>query len=204
MINLLPPDLKQDYRYARRNRRLLFWTFAFAVAIGGVIILTGVGLLAMNNSVDNNKEEIAQLDTRLASEDLAGTQKQVTAISGNLKLMSNVLSKEILFSELLTRLGTITPPGVVLTNLSISQTAGAIGAIDITARSVDYGGAARLQANLADPNNQIFSKADTISISCADAESTGIAAAYPCSVSIRALFAQDNPFLFINTQKAAH
>lgn len=204
MINLLPPETKQSYKYARRNRRLLFWTFAFLIAIGGVIFLTGVGLLAMNNSIDHNKEEIAQLDARLTSEDLAGTQKQVTAISGNLKLMANVLSKEILFSELLTRLGTITPPGVVLTNLSISQTAGAIGAIDVTARSVDYGGAARLQANLADPNNQIFSKADTISISCGGSETTGIAASYPCTISIRALFAEDNPFLFINTQKAVH
>jgi Tfp pilus assembly protein PilN len=201
MINLLPPETKQSYRYARRNTRLLFWITAFLIAIIGVVVLTAAGNMAMDHSINQNRDDIANIDARLASQDAAGTQAQVTAITSNLKLMVNVLSKEILFSKLLTQLGNTTPSSVVLTGLSISETE---SAIDVTARATDYNAAARLQANLADPNNKIFSKADIVTISCGSTtgETNATSTKYPCNVTIRALLAADNPFLFVNTGKA--
>jgi len=199
MINLLPPETKQSYRYARKNRKLLFWIFAFIFAVAGVVILTVVGQMVMGHSINQNQTAINQLDASLSSQDLEGTKKQATAISNDLKLMVTVLSKEILFSSLLVQLGNITPSGVILTSLSISQTG---GAIDISGRAKDYNGAARLQANLNDQHNKIFSKADIVSISCADTSTDAIASTYPCTVTLKALFSSDNPFLFINTQKA--
>ena len=199
MINLLPPELKQEYRYARRNRRLVHWGFAFLLAILGVAIIAGSGLFFMDRSINTYNKHIAIVQSQLASQDSSGTEKQVAAISSNLKLMVQVLSKEILFSKLLARLGSITPPKVILTNLSISQTE---SAIDITAQTGNYNAATQLQVNLADPNNQIFSKADLVNISCA----TGTQVTnpgYPCTASIRAQFMNNNPFLFINSQKAA-
>jgi Tfp pilus assembly protein PilN len=195
MINLLPPEMKRSYRYARRNRRLVFWSLAFVAAIAGVGVITGSGQLVMSRSIDAHKTDIANIEAGLASQDLAGTQREVTAVSSNLNLMVNVLSKQVLFSELIVQLGNITPPNVILTNLSISQTA---GAIDITARATDYNSAAQLQANLAGPGNEIFSKADIVDINCSGSDTEGIAASYPCTVTIKALFASDNPFLFIN------
>lgn len=200
MINLLPPELKLSYRYARRNRRLMSWSFALLVSTVGIAALAASGLLIMNRSVDTHKVDVAKVQARLTSQDLTGTQKEVTAISNNLNLMVSVLSNEVLFSKLLVQLGNITPPNVVLTNLTISQTA---DAIDVTARASGYTAAAQLQANLADPDNQIFSKADIVNISCSDTDSKGAAAAYPCTVTIKALFADNNPFLFISTNKAA-
>jgi Tfp pilus assembly protein PilN len=198
MINLLPPEMKQSYRYARRNRQLVFWSAAFLVAITGVAILTGSGLAVMNRSINTHKTDIAAIETRLTSQNLSGTKKEVTAISTNLNLMVGVLSKQVLFSELLTQLANITPPNVILTNLSISQT---VSAIDVTARATDYNSAAQLQTNLADPNNKIFSSADIVDINCSGATAEGNAATYPCTVTIKALFVSDNPFLFINTNK---
>lgn len=195
MINLLPPEMKQDYRYARRNRRLVQWSFALILAIIGVAVLTGGGLLIMNSSITTNRAEIAQAQTNLASQNISGVQKEVSTISSNLKLMVTVLSKEVLFSKLLVQLGSTTPSNVILTNLSISQTD---GAIDIAARAKDYNAAAQLQANLADPGNKIFSKADIVNISCANSTSQSTFAGYPCTVTLKALFVADNPFLFIN------
>lgn len=114
-------------------------------------------------------------------------KKEVTSVSNNLKLMVTVLSKEILFSKLLAQLGTITPQNVVLTDLSISQTE---SAIDITAQAANYNAAAQLQANLADKNNQIFSSADIVNITCASGSTATTNTAYPCTVNIRALFAK--------------
>ncbi|HEX7963018.1 MAG TPA: PilN domain-containing protein [Candidatus Saccharimonadales bacterium] len=197
MINLLPPEMKLDYRYARRNRRLVRWSVGLLVALAGLAGLTGSGLLIMGHAEHQRSQEVTAVQQRLASQNVTETEKQVTTISNNLKLMVTVLSKEILFSRLLTQLGSVTPPGTALTSLSISQTA---GAIDITAGTKNYGDAAQLQANLADPANRIFSKADIDSISCSSNSTQN--SIYPCSVTIKALFASDNPFLFINKDKA--
>jgi hypothetical protein len=86
------------------------------------------------------------------------------------------------------------PSSTILSNLNIVQTT---GGLDITARATDYQTATQVQVNLSDPNNKIFTKADIVSIVCQPAAS-GIEAIYPCVVTIRALFAKDNPFLFIH------
>lgn len=199
MINLLPHDIKQEYRYARRNRHLLFWVGGFVAAILGIAVITGAGLFAMSNSIDNYKVHIAAAQTELANQNVDGVQKQITDISNNLKLMVTVLSKEILFSKLLAQLGSITPSNVVLTDLTISQTE---KAIDITAQTANYNAATQLQVNLADPNNKIFSKADIVTISCV-APGKAPNPSYPCTADIKALFTSDNPFLFINSKQKA-
>jgi len=196
MINLLPPAIKQEYRFARRNRHLLHWATGFAAAIAGLALITGAGLFYLNNTANTYSQQTDSMNRQLQSQNLAGTQKQVTDISNNLKLSVQVLSKEVLFSKLFTQLGSITPPNVVLTGLAISQTQ---GAIDITAQTSNYNAATQLQANLADPTNQIFSKADIVSISCTDSTT---ASAYPCTATLRALFATNNPFLFISNSSS--
>ncbi|MGH7195770.1 MAG: PilN domain-containing protein [Candidatus Saccharimonadales bacterium] len=200
MINLLPPDIKQAYRYARLNQRLLRWLLAFGLAIGGVIIITISGLVMINGSINHYKKRINDAKTQLASQNSPATQQKVTDITNNLKLMVKVLSKEVLFSKLLTRLGNITPPNVILTNLSISQTD---SAIDITAQTANYSAATQLQVNLADPANQIFSQADIVSITCSGASGQAANPKYPCTATIRALFTKNNPFLFINAAPKA-
>jgi len=201
MINLLPPELKQGYKYARLNRRLLRWIVAFMAAIAGVAVITVGGMLLMQSSIHAYKVKIASAQSQLASQNLIGVEAQVSTISNNLKLMVQVLSKEILFSKLLTQLGTITPSNVELTSLSISQSE---SAIEITAQSSDYNAATQLQANLASPTNQIFSKADLVSVTCASGTQQIANPNYPCAIDIRAEFTNNNPFLFINAggQKA--
>ncbi len=200
MINLLPPEVKSEYLYARKNRRIVHWCAAFVLAIVGLAVITTTGIIIMEHQMSNYKSRIVTAQAELANQNLSGTEKQVKEISNNLKLMVTVLSKEILFSKLLARLGSIMPSNAILTNLSISQTE---SAIDITAQTKDYAAATQLQVNLADPDNQIFSKADIISISCTSSTTlTDANTNYPCTVSIRALFTKDNPFLFINNSGA--
>ncbi len=107
-----------------------------------------------------------------------------------------VLSREVLFSKLLTQIAAVTPTNTSLTDLSISNVA---GSLDITAISSDYQSATQLQVNLEDPRNKIFSKADIQNITC-NPDATD--PRYPCSVRIKALFSDDNPFLFINKSAA--
>ena len=198
MINLLPHEIKEEYRYARRNRTLLKWVAAFVVAIFGISVITGTGIIMMNDKSHDYEIKIAHAQADLTSQKQKQVQKEVTDISNNLKLMVTVLSKEILFSKLLTQLGTITPANARLTDLSISQTE---SAIDITANTSNYEAATQLQINLTDANNKIFSKADIVTISCA-ASATTQDPAHPCTAIIRAQFSKNNPYLFINATKA--
>ncbi len=191
MINLLPPELKQAYRYGRINRHLIHWVFVFSAGIVGAAIITAFGYLYLNQTADNYKNQIATSNQQLAKQNLSTVQAQVKDISNNLSLVVQVLSKQVLFSELLQQLTKLMPADTNLTGLSISQ---AQGAIDITANAKNYSAATQIQVNLTSPNNQLFSKADIVSISC-----SGVTT-YPCSIALRALFSPNSSYMFINNK----
>lgn len=197
MINLLPPDVKQSYFYARRNVGLRKWLLACIIALIGLGALGTYGLLTIQQSTDRYNKDIAQAEAAFKQEQFSETQKRVQDISSNFKLVVKVLGQEVLFSKLLTQVATLIPPNASLSSLNISQTQ---GALDISAVAIDYKTATQVQINLADPDNKIFSKADIVSITCDSKNDSATAAKYPCTVSIRALFAANNPYLLINSK----
>ena len=170
MINLLPPELTEAYKYAHRNVRLVRWVVMFMLAFVGLAVISTVGMIYMQQSAQTYTKEVATSQASLQQQKLPETQAQVKDISGSLKLAVQVLSKEVLFSKLLTQLATTLPQNAVLTDLDISQTQ---GALVITALTTNYNAATQLQVNLADPSNRLFSKADIVSITCTSSSSTG-------------------------------
>jgi len=197
MINLLPPATKSGYDYARHNVRLVHWVIAFAIALLGLIAIGTFGLAYMQHLSSSYNQQIIAENASLKHAQLKQTQAKAKEVSNNLKLAVQVLGKEVLFSELLKQLGIITPNNAVLSNLTISQTT---GALDITANTTNYQAVVQLQANLEDPENKIFSKADLVSVTC-DSSPDQQNSQYPCTATFRALFVTNNPFLFINAEK---
>jgi Tfp pilus assembly protein PilN len=195
MINLLPPDVKTSYRYARRNVRLRRWVIMCVTALIGLAAITTYGLLAIHQSTADYNHKVATVEATLKRDDFTGTQKQVQDISNSFKLMVQVLSKEVLFSSLIKQIGAAMPDNANLTGLSIPQVQ---GGLNITADATDYKTASQVQVNLADSKNKIFSKADIESITCQGSSSSD--PSHPCVVILRALFTSNNPFLFINSQ----
>jgi len=194
MINLLPPDVKSSYVYARRNVALRRWVALFVIALVGVGVIGTYGLVKIQQSTDTYNSQIASTEKVFKEAKFAETQKQIQDISGSFKLVVKVLGQEVLFSQLLKQIAATIPANANLATLNISQTT---GGIDISAVAKDYATATQVQVNLADPDNKIFSKADIVSINC---KGEGADAEYPCTVNIRALFAPNNPFLFINSK----
>jgi Tfp pilus assembly protein PilN len=195
MINLMPPELKQDYYYARRNSGLRKVVGMFGAGLAGVVLIVAVGIVYLNNTAHTFKVTAANTEQSLQAQKQTEVEAQVTDISNSLKLAVQVLSKEVLFSQLLKQLGTTIPGNANLTGLSISDIS---GAVDITARATDYNTATQVQVNLADPKNKIFAKADIVSVTCTTPTTGGTK--YPCTIVVRALFAKNNPFLFINSK----
>jgi Tfp pilus assembly protein PilN len=195
MINLLPPQVKQDTIYARRNTKLRNWTLAVALAVFGGIVIMALGYLYITQSTNTYAKQINEGQEKLKIQKLDETQAKVSQISSSVKLVIQVLSREILFSKVLKQVGAVIPAGAVLTDLTIGKIE---GGIDLTFEAKDYQTGSQILLNLQDPNNKVFEKADIESIKCDSEVQPG--RIYVCQVSIRALFGDNSPFLFINNK----
>lgn len=201
MINILPSELKQNITYARRNTSLRAWMVAILVAIGCVVIVIAAGHVYLQHSINNYSQQVALSKQQLADQKLEETGRDIEAISGNLKLVTQVLSRAMLFSRLLGQIGATIPNGSVLTSLNISNRVQ--GGIDLSFSATDYHTATQVQVNLADPENKIFEKADIVSVQCDEPGASETTTMYPCRVQIRALFAKNNSFSLINPSSGA-
>lgn len=193
MINLLPNDFKQSVMYARRNTTLLKWAVCLMIALAGIGGLLVGGRMFIGVSVAQETALVESARESLKAQKLEETSKRLEDISGTVKLVVQVLSREVLFSKLLRQLGATLPANTVLSQLQIDKVQ---GGITIKAAATDIQAATQLQLNLQDPNNKIFEKADIESINCLPAQP---GTKYPCTVQIKALFAKNNPFLFLNS-----
>lgn len=196
MINLLPPEYKENILYARRNRTLFNWAMVMAASILLLAAITAGGYILMNNSIKNQSAHTEEIRQHLKDEKIDETKAQLEEISANTKLILQVLSREILFSKLLKQLGASLPSGSSLQSIEIDKVQ---GGITLKALAKDVQSATQIQVNLSDPQNKIFQKADIESINCA----TDTKSSLPCAVQLRALFANDNPYVYIsNTSKS--
>ncbi len=194
MLSLLPEKHKKAYKYAKANVKISKWIGVFVITILGLLAITTYGLINMQSSAKTYQDHIALMNKVLSQENLKSTKANVVNISNSLRLAVQVLSHEILFSKLLQQIGSVMPSGAILTNLNINQIS---GGLNLTAATTNYQSATQVQVNLSSPSNGIFSKVDIVSIDCLG-QSTGSAAGHPCSVNLRALFNNNNQFLFIN------
>lgn len=191
MINLLPPDTKQSIHYAKQNTVLLRWVIGIVVAIIGVFCIEFFGQMYITNATNRLQDDIAQTEEGLARQDLQETQQRVQEMSDSLNLVVQVLSRQVLFSDLIRQVGSAIPEGAVLTGLTINETE---GGIDLVAATTDQSTATQVQVNLEDPANEIFSSSDIINIRCESSEDDPT---YPCRITIRALFGENSQFLLI-------
>lgn len=190
-VNLLPPHIRAERIYARRNTKLRKWCLAMLVGIAGIGVVVIVGLMYINQTRDSLERETEVARQELADQDLNGVQERVEGLSDSFKLVASVLSKQVLFSRLLTQAGAVMPAGAVMGNLTINELS---GGIDLEVLTKDYQTATQVQVNLQDPENQLFERVDIVNIGCNAEEETP----YPCTGAYRALFTADNPFTFLN------
>ncbi|MDB5168926.1 MAG: hypothetical protein JWO41_282 [Candidatus Saccharibacteria bacterium] len=196
MLNLMPPELKDSYGYARRNVMLRKWASTLFFSLLGLVLIVTFGLVTMEASIKDYSRQVSQAQAQLKKEKLDETKKQAQDISNSLKLAVQVLGQEVLFSKLITQVGSNMPNGSILTSLNINKVS---GGLTLSATATSYTTATQVQVNLADPKNQIFSKVDIDNVSCSSDNNRD--PNYPCTVHLRALFNTNNPFLFVNQGK---
>lgn len=199
MINLLPPAYKKNLYYSRRNRTLLNWVFALSASLILILLIIGFGWLYLDQSVKNSAKSADEATKALKAQDVDSTIAKVDEISSNTKLVLQVLSKEVLFSKLLKQLGASLPPGTALESIQIEDLR---GGLTIRALAKDFNSASQIQVNLQDPKNKIFKQADIDSINCVDnTDPEQAQSIYPCKVQLKALFADNNEYVYIGANQ---
>jgi len=193
----MPTTTKKDINYARRNTLMLRACLGVLVVMAAVIVITGLGRFYMASTTSRYEKNIAALRQNLQDQNIDQTKKDIQELSSSVNLVLKVLSKEILFSKLLRQAGTVMPSGSSLSSIEISDDQ---EGIDISAGVQNYQVGTQVQLNLADPNNKLFEKVDLVSVQC----NTEGANQYPCSARLRALFADNSPYLFVNNQSGGN
>jgi len=197
MINLMPKDAKSTILYARRNLRLMHWTFGSIAIIAAMAATVVLGGFYIENVKGNLNSTISDTKKTIETQKLNEVKKEAENLSDGVKLIVKVLSKEVRFSKLLQELGGLMPNGATLGSLELSNQVN--GALDLTANAVNYESATQVQVNLEDPKNNIFQKVDTITVSCNDTaqSSSGLPSKYKCQITVRALFKTDAAVTFL-------
>lgn len=194
MINLLPPERKESYLFARRNATMIRAIVGLAIGLSLLLLAIGASTWSLQDEAEKYNNAIVSSQTSLAKQDEVATIARVQDITNTLKLVVKVLSQEVLFSELLRQIGTVMPNGAVLRTLSLNGDSS--GVINIEAGAINYKSASQVQINLKDQKNKIFKSSDIISIDC-----TSVDPDYPCTVTLRAEFAPDNSFMLLSTSR---
>lgn len=198
MINLLPPGSKSTLVYARRNTQLIRFVIGIGIGTLGILVVIGACMLFLNQEVNSYKNSISQAKSDLKKQKEPQVIAEVKGISDSLNLVVTVLGQEILFSQLIQEIGSVMPSGTILQDLSLSNEL--TGALQLQAGATSSTTASQVLVNLRDPENKIFSEADLESIKCVQPE-PGEVNTYPCTVTIKALFAQGSNFMLLGGKK---
>lgn len=198
MINLLPPKEKEAIVFARLNVRLRHWIIGALVGLVGVALVVSAGNMLVGQTISDYDSTIATTKKRLENNKQQETLQEVKGIQESFKLVIDVLSREVLFSKILPRVGQVMPSGTVLEGLSLN-TDSTETAFDITASAVDFTSGSQIQINLTDPANKLFSKADLVNVACKESEAESEKPAeYPCKVTMRVQPTESSQFLLIS------
>lgn len=194
MINLLPPQYVDVVKHGKTNEYMARWLVALVVAIIGLLFILASGWLYLDHQTKQLGSQISAGKQKLDQQNITGVRKDAEQISKDVKVINQVLGREIRFSDLIQQIGKVMPPGTILGGLTLTKVD---GAIDLTASAKDYNSAAQIAVNLSDPANNLFSKADIVNIKCNSTDT-----AYKCSANFKALFNKDSQSRFINAPQA--
>jgi hypothetical protein len=198
MINLLPTSDKEDIVFGRRNRILLHWIIAVILVITAVGAMTVFGQFYINKNT-RSLEAVAEItQQRIANQNLQSTQQQIQNLSNNFKTVSQLLGRQLLFSKLLIKIGSIIPSRAVLSGITLSTST---SALDLNVIAENREAATQAFVNINDPANGLFNKADLLSVDCNvnTPSTTQAQTKYPCTASIKVVIKTDSSFYFLNS-----
>lgn len=185
MINLLPGEFKKQLRAARNNNILRRYYLLLLISAGLLAAIFAVGFVVTFDQEQQHiriKQESDQ--TAKAFED---TRKAAEDFSKDLAVAKTILASDVRFSQLISDIAGVIPPGVVLRNLGLNTQDAGNAPLTISANAKTYDHAVELKNSLE--KSPIF---ENVSLVSASTSTSGEAAAspYPVSASVSVKFSK--------------
>lgn len=198
MINLLPTELQDSIKYGRHNRVLLHWLVAILIVIASIGLMTIFGQMYINKNAQSLARVARVTQDRISAQNLQSTQKDIQALSNNFTTVVQLLNRQLLFSKLFVKIGSIVPQGAILSGITLAT---GNTALDLNVMALDREAATQAFVNISDGENGLFEKADLISINCIQPGSNDKqeVSKYPCNAAIKVIIKTDSSFYFLNT-----
>ena len=159
MINLLPPIIKENRDYGRKNLSLLGYSIALlatALMTAGIMVVSLQFIGAEEPELRKKNNEDQQTIAKLEEE-----VKKVESIATQLQTAKKINDLSISFSELIPKIGAVLPDGVILNALSF--TGGPTDPLQLDVDLTNASLAAILIRNLDE--SELFEAADISSLS---------------------------------------
>lgn len=172
MINLLPPEIKNEIRYGQLN--------ILAVQYAVLIILVSLSLVAvlffgvsvvsgdersLKQAIEEKQVVLSELDTTVA---------EAKELEQTIDTISALLKRELSFAALLKDIGAVVPSGASLTGLSLTGDESLPLSIDAVLS--EQSTAAIMRENLE--NSDLFQNADIQSITASEIDEAGVVKQY--------------------------
>ena len=166
-IELIPEEIEEARRQARKFRIIRLICFGFLGAAGLVVFLLLSAVTAESVALRGLEKEVSEKRAEIDS--LADIEKKVIGLADKNNALNEIFLNRSYYSIFLEALNTSTPSGIFVSTLSVGKTK---GTIDLNGEALGYNQLAQFLRNLVDENlgGTIFTKAALSSVT-ADANS---------------------------------
>lgn len=136
MINLLPEDTKKQIRSARANTILFSCLIILFIAVAFLILACSSTYLLLNSVKADSEKAVTEASSGTTL--YAQFNSQADIIRSNLLTARGILDQQISYSDIITKIATALPSGIILDSLSISKnTLGTPITLQLYANSTD-------------------------------------------------------------------
>lgn len=135
MINLLPPGVKEESLFAKRNAMLLhyIWLMILLAVVCGAIF--GAGAYYISQQKTKLQKEIAAKNAQIST--FKGLENDAKDANSRLKAFKTLSGNQARFSSLLSDLASHTPKGVSISTITLTGDANQAVKISATATSTE-------------------------------------------------------------------
>lgn len=179
MINLLSDERKDAVRAARVNVFLVRYISILILAFVFIMSALYVSYTVLGTTIKSADELIASNDVKAGV--YSETSEQVAALSTKLNETKSILDQEIRFSQVLVSMGSLTPKGTILGDLTLSPASFNGTPVEIKAYAKSTTEAGLLQTQFQ--NSPLFS---TVTLS--STETKNEIDGYPVTITMSVVF----------------
>jgi Tfp pilus assembly protein PilN len=118
MINLLPPAIKQEVSFSKRNAVILRYTIMAAAIVIITVAALFAGQLYVAQKIKDTQAQLDQKDLEVAKYHKLETDAK--AVNNRLTSIQNLQKNQAKFSQLLSDIAAATPVGVAIQSISLT------------------------------------------------------------------------------------